>query len=77
MTVWFFSTDANGSDYRFDIASPTGGKVSLPVGNYKMLTVNNDAKTWLSRMRIHSMTTQRVWPKRITPGKPLMTKKRW
>ena len=23
MTVWFFSTDANGSDYRFDIASPT------------------------------------------------------
>ncbi len=44
MTVWFFSTDANGSDYRFDIASPAGGKVSLPVGNYKMLTVNNDAK---------------------------------
>lgn len=44
MTVWFFSTDANGSDYRFDIASATGGKVSLPVGNYSMLTVNNDAR---------------------------------
>ena len=34
MTVWFFSTAANGADYRFDLASPTGGKVSLPVGNY-------------------------------------------
>lgn len=42
MTLYFYPLSAGGRMWRFDIAGMDGGAVELPVGRYRMLSVNND-----------------------------------
>ena len=42
MALYFFSKDRRGERWRFDIAGMEGGKIEIPPGSYRMLTLNND-----------------------------------
>lgn len=42
MTVYFYPAASGSRIWRFDIAGRDGGDVELPVGEYRMIAVNND-----------------------------------
>lgn len=41
MSLYFFGVDGS-RNWRYDVAGMTGGNVELPLGKYRLLTVNND-----------------------------------
>lgn len=43
MCVFFYSLD-NGEYYRFDFDNPKGGEIEIPVGEYMLITYNNDTE---------------------------------
>lgn len=44
MCVFFYSTDNEGEYHRFDFSNIRGGEVQLPIGNYRIITYNNDTE---------------------------------
>lgn len=44
MCVFFYSLDRDGEYHRFDFQGTKGGEVELPVGNYLLITYNNDTE---------------------------------
>lgn len=42
MTVYCYSLDEGGEDWRFELAGSRGGKIELPPGHYRVVAYNND-----------------------------------
>lgn len=42
MTVYCYSLDEGGEDWRFELAGCEGGKIELPPGHYRVVAYNND-----------------------------------
>ena len=69
MTVIFFPTEEDGRIWRYELAGASGGTVSLPAGNYRMLAFNNDTK-YISYDGISELSTYDAFTSRSTLSWP-------
>ena len=49
MRLWLFPEDGNGSPEMYEFAGHTGGRISIPAGRYKAISLNSDTESILYR----------------------------
>lgn len=77
MTVVFFPVGDEGRIWRYELKGRDGGTIEIPLGNYRMLTYNNDTKyiqydgiSGFDSYKAYTSAVSPAWPQSVTGDFP-------